>query len=42
MTDTGTNETSAVIYPLPQVEEIWKDGFHTEDYFPPLLRLGIP
>ena len=25
MTDTGTNETPAVIYHLPQVEEIWKD-----------------
>ena len=34
MSDMGTNETSAVIYHLPQVEEIWKDGFHNEDYFP--------
>ena len=33
MTDMGKNETSAVIYPLTQVEEIWKDGFHNEDYF---------
>ena len=35
LNDNGTNHTSAVIYPLPQVEEVWKDRFHNDDYFPP-------
>ena len=25
---------STVIYPLPQVEDVWKTRFHNEDYFP--------
>ena len=23
-----------VIYPLPQMTDVWKDGFHNDDYFP--------
>jgi hypothetical protein len=34
MTDSGHNRSSAVIYPIPQMEKGSRAGFTKADYFP--------
>jgi galactoside 2-L-fucosyltransferase 1/2 len=35
LNDRGSNQTSSVIYPLPQMEYMKEWGFNNSDYFPP-------